>query len=202
MFWRVLIGVLTIAAIVSLVSLWGGSGPVGSENLVDRALPPFAAPLAAGAGEGDAHVYTREQARALDSVAACDVRMSGVFNSCRDLRGSAILNFWSTTKPACMKQVDVLDEFASRHEDVTVAAVAFDQPERTVRSATSGRGWKLDVPIDRDGAVAALYAVAGCPTTFFIVDGTISAVKLGTLDAQLIGQQLKQGERAGGRQDG
>lgn len=181
MFWRVVIGLLVIAAIVSLATLWRGSQPVGSENMIGRHLPQFAAPLASGLRSGDANIYTREEAEAARSVAACDVHLSGVFNSCRDLTGRAILMFWNTTKDECVRQVTVLDRYARARHDLSVAAVAFDQPEEVVRRDAAPRDWRIAVPIDRDGAVAGLYAVAGCPTTFFIDHAKITAVRLGTL---------------------
>lgn len=196
-FWRALIGLLTLAAIVSLAALWRGSGPVGSENLVGEYLPNFAAPLAAGSQNGDANIYTREQARALDSVAACDVRLAGVFNSCRDLKGRAILNFWNTKKPGCTAQVQELAEYSKSHPDVAVAAVAFDQPESEVRGYLEDKNWKIAVPIDRDGAVAGLYAVAGCPSTFFVKDGTVTAVRLGSLSDEVLDRGVGSGSSGG-----
>lgn len=179
--WRALIGLIAIGAVLSLVTLFNGSRPVGAENLVGRPLPGFAAPLAEGSVDGDANIYTAEQAKVARSVAACDVRLKGVFNSCRDLEGDAILTFWNTTRGECARQVAVVDGVVRSEKNVTAAAVAFDQESSVVRDFVAGRNWKIAVPIDRDGAVAALYAVAGCPTTFFIHDGTVEAVELGTL---------------------
>lgn len=189
-FWRAFIGLLAIGVVVSLVVLLDNSRPIGSENLVGKPLPDFAAPLASGTQEGDANIYTPAQAKAAKSVAACDVELTGVFNSCRDLQGAAVLTFWNTTKSECAKQVDVLDAFARSNRQVDVAAVAFDQSESDVREFASGRDWSIPLPIDRDGAAAGLYAVAGCPSTFFIQDGEITGVKLGTLSAAEIAMRL------------
>lgn len=189
-FWRAFIGLLAIGVVISLVALMDNSRPIGSENLVGKPLPDFAAPLASGTQEGDANIYTPAQAKAAKSVAACDVDLPDVFVSCRDLKGEAVLTFWNTTKPECVKQVDVLDGFAGKNRDVETAAVAFDQGESTVRAFTKGRDWSIPLPIDRDGAAAGLYAVAGCPSTFFIRDGAITGVKLGTLSASEIASRL------------
>lgn len=177
---------LAAGVVVSLVMLYGGDRPIGSENLVGKALPDFAAPLASGDVEADANIYTPEQAKAARSVAACDVKLAGAFNSCRDLGGQAILSFWNTTKPECVRQIETIDAFARSKGDVSAAAVAFDQPEGQVRAFVAGRDWKLPVPIDRDGAVAGLYSVAVCPTTYFIANGTIRAVKLGELSSDAL----------------
>ncbi|MFT4048737.1 MAG: hypothetical protein QM648_02760 [Solirubrobacterales bacterium] len=194
-FWRVFLGLLVIGIIVSLVTLFHGNRPVGSENLVGHALPDFAAPLASGTQNADSNIYTPAQAKAVHSTAACDVDLPGVFNSCRDLKGHAVLVFWNSTKSECVGQVDTLDAFSKANPDVSVAALAFDQSEGKVRSVASERGWKLPVPIDRDGAVAGLYAVAGCPTVYFSDRGTITGVKLGVLTQQQLEQGLE--KRAG-----
>lgn len=192
-FWKALIGLLAIGVVVSLVTLWGGSRPIGSENLVGLPLPDFAAPLASGTQDADSNIYTRAHAKAADSVAACDVDLPGVFNSCRDLQGDAILSFWNTTKSECVKQVETIDQFAAKRKDLSTAAVAFDESAEEVREFVGDRDWSVPVPIDRDGATAGLYAVAGCPSTFFIKDGKVTGVKLGSLTAA----QLKHGLRAG-----
>jgi hypothetical protein len=189
-FWKVFIGLLAIAAVVSLVTLYHGSGPVGSENLIGQALPEFAAPLASGTQAGDANIYTAAQAKGVKSTAACDVELPEVFNSCRDLKGDAILMFWNSTKGECVGDVSTLDAFASAHPKVNAAAVAFDQKEAEVRKFVGGKPWKLPIPIDRDGAVAGMYAVAGCPSTFFAHDGTITEVKLGVLSAEQLARGL------------
>jgi hypothetical protein len=117
-------------------------------------------------------VYTEAQAKSLKSTAACDVNLPGVFNSCRDLKGDAILAFWNTTKRECVNDVATLDAFARRNKDVSVAAVAFEQTEASARAMVQKRGFKLP-----------LYSVAGCPTTFFAHDGEITGVILGVLSA-------------------
>jgi hypothetical protein len=182
-FWKVFLALLTIAVAISLWTLFNGSRPVGSENLIGRPLPDFAAPLASGTQTGDSNVYTAEQAKAVNSTAACDVELPGVFNSCRDLKGEAIVKFWNTTKSECADDVSTLNDFADAHPKVNVVAVAFDQSDTQVRGFMKNKDWKVPVAIDRDGAVAALYSVAGCPSTFFAHDGEITGVKLGVLSA-------------------
>lgn len=188
-FWKVVVALLAIGVVVSLYTLFAGSRPIGSENLIGRPLPDFAAPLAAGTQNADANIYTAAQAKAVKSTAACDVDLPGAFNSCDDLTGGAIVKFWNTTKGECAGDVNTLDEFARANPDVNAVAVAFDQTEPTVREFVGTRDWKIAVAIDRDGAVAGLYSVAGCPTTYFARDGEITGVMLGVLSAA----QLKQG---------
>lgn len=195
---RAVLGLLVIGVIVSLVTLYHGDEPVGSENVVGRDLPDFAAPLASGTQNADSNVYTPQQAEAARSIAACDVKVPGAFNSCRDLAGRAVLAFWNTTKPECARYAETLDRFAGEHQDVKVAAVAFDESEQAVREFVAAKSWTLPVPIDRDGAVATLYAVAGCPTTFFAESGKVTAVKLGVLSAQQLARGAGVGASSGG----
>ncbi|MBJ7355085.1 MAG: redoxin domain-containing protein [Thermoleophilaceae bacterium] len=190
-FWKVVVALLAIGVVVSLFTLFNGSRPVGSENLIGKPLPDFAAPLASGTQEADANVFTPEQAKAVKSTAACDVDLPGAFNSCRDLTGEAILSFWNTTKSECVSDIATLNAFAAAHPDVNTAAVAFDESESQVRKFMRSKDWKLPVPIDRDGAVAALYSVAGCPSTYFVRDGEITGVKLGVLSAAQLEKGLK-----------
>lgn len=61
-----------------------------------------------------------------------------------------------------------------------------DDPE-TVRSLVRERGWQMPVGYDRDGAVAALYRVGGCPTFAYVFPGgTLQDATIGDLStAQL-----------------
>lgn len=190
-FWKVFLGLLAIGVVVSLVTLFNGSRPVGSENLVGLALPDFAAPLASGTLTGDSNVYTPAQAKAAKATAACDVELAGAFNSCDDLKGESIVAFWNTTKDECVQQIALIDDYVAAHAEVSAVAVAFDQSAESVRKFMAGKDWKIPVAIDSDGAVAALYAVAGCPSIFFAEDGTISGVKLGTQTEAQIEAGLK-----------
>ena len=51
----------------------------------------------------------------------------------------------------------------------------------TVRELIRRHGWKLPVGYDRDGAVAGLYKVGGCPTFAYVYPG-------GTLESASIGE--------------
>jgi peroxiredoxin len=94
--------------------------------------------------------------------------------------------------------VTTLDDFTAANPYVNVVAVAFDQTESTVREFVNGKDWKIPVAIDRDGAVAGLYSVAGCPSTYFARDGEITGVKLGVLSAAQLEQGLKNSAKSTG----
>lgn len=192
-FWKVFIAVLAIAIVVSLVTLFNGSKPVGSENLVGHPLPDFAAPLATSSLDGDSNIFTPQAAKAAHSTAACDVKLAGSVNSCSALAGDAVLLFWNSTKSECVNQVSTLNAWAKRHPKVNTLALSFDDKKAETAAVVRDNGWKIPVAVDRDGAVAALYAVAGCPSTFFARDGEVTAVKLGVLSPDRLDAGLAAG---------
>jgi hypothetical protein len=187
---KVVIALIVIGAVVSLVTLFSGSRPVGSENLVGKPLPDFAAPLAGSGIELDSNIYTPAQAKANRAKPACAVVSRGSFNSCKGLKGLAILVFWNSHKADCVRQVDELQKVLARRPRVNAVAVAFENNIDDVTAAASQHHWKLPVAVDRDGAVSSLYAVTGCPSVFFIRDGEIRGVKLGLQSAVELSRQL------------
>lgn len=178
----VVLGGLAIAAVVSLVMLFSGSGPVGSENLLGKPLPDFAVPLATSDLDGDSNIYSAEQAAATDVTAACDVKVAGSITSCKALKGDALLVFFNSTRDECVQQVEALDAYAAANREVNALAVAFEEDKAPVKQLVEEREWKIPVGVDRDGALASLYSVTGCPTVFAAKDGEITAVKLGLQD--------------------
>jgi hypothetical protein len=54
----------------------------------------------------------------------------------------------------------------------------------TVRDLVREHGWRMPVGYDRDGAVASLYVVGGCPTfAYAYPGGTLQEASGGHLDA-------------------
>lgn len=182
--WIAISAILVVAVVVSLAMLFSGNKPIGSENLVGRDLPGFAAPLAVGPLNGDANVYTAEQATQNKATAACDVKLTGAFNSCTALKGDALIAFVNTRKEVCVRQIDTVNEVAAENPDLHVVAVNFNQAKGAVANTVKERGWKIPVAVDDDGVVASLYSVAGCPSLYFAHDGKITRVKLGIQSAQ------------------
>lgn len=193
--WKGITALLVIAVLTSLATLYNGSKPIGSENLVGRPFPAFAAPLAIGDLDGDANVFTAAQAEAEDATAACDVELPGSFNSCKELPGKAIIVFWNSTKAECVEQIDRLQQAADQNRDLNVVAVAFENDKASAAQAQRENGWKIPVVVDRDGAVASLYAVTGCPSVFWANEQKATAVQLGI---QTIQQLLQPFEGATG----
>ncbi|MFY9487994.1 MAG: redoxin domain-containing protein [Solirubrobacterales bacterium] len=187
---KVIVALVAIGAVVSLIQLRSGSRPVGSENLIGQPLPDFAAPLAQSGLRFDSNVFTPDQARLNKSTAACNVKLSGSFNSCDGLPGRSVVVFWNADRQKCIDEVDQVDKVLSELDGVSAVAVAFNQPIEEVAPVVRERGWKVPVVIDRDGAVSALYSVAGCPTVFFADDGEITNVRLSLQNAADLRREL------------
>jgi AhpC/TSA family len=170
-----LVGVLAVVALayVSLNTL-RTEGP-GSRGVPSgERLPPFAAPLALSALEGDANVAPGR---------ACEVRGGDVLNVCELAEdGPVVLAFFAEPSDRCADQIDVLDRLRSRYPDVRFAAVAIRGDRDDLRRRVRERGWRLPVGHDRDGAVTNLYGVAVCPAvTFADRGGGVRGTAVGTL---------------------
>ena len=62
----------------------------------------------------------------------------------------------------------------------------------SVRDLIHERGWRMPVGFDRDGAVAALYRVGGCPTFAYVYPGgTLQSTSIGDLTAAQLGARVE-----------
>jgi hypothetical protein len=153
----------------------GGRGPSPGDR-----LPPFAAPIATSALQGDANVRVRGSE---GHPAACAVRGPDVVNSCALAeRGPVVLAFFITRSQRCLDEVDAVDRLRARFPRVGFAAVAVRGARADVRTDVRRRGWGLPVAWDHDGAVANAYAIAICPTI-------VLARRGGTVAQTLLGEQ-------------
>jgi hypothetical protein len=154
------------------------------------ALPEFAVPDAAGSLEGDANVAqddcptSRTPCPAGDRRApACRVRVPGAIRVC-DLFGQPlVLSFWFTRGGNCVEQQDVVDRVYERYRGrVSFLSLDVRDDRGTVRELIRQRHWRMPVGYDRDGAVAALYRVGGCPTfAYAYPGGTLQDASIGEL---------------------
>jgi peroxiredoxin len=150
-------------------------GP-GSRGLPDdEPLPPFAVPLALSNLEGDANVATRPGQGGAGPRPACQVRGPRVLNSCQLAeRGPVVLAFYaSRSGQACRRQLDVIERLRARFPQVQFAAVAIRGNRGDLRGLIRRSRWGFPVGYDRDGQLANLYRVAGCPTTTLAYPGGI-----------------------------
>ena len=147
-------------------------------------LKAFAAPSALGDVEGDANVCQRkpcpEQA---GGQPACSLDSEEVVNLCRLREKPLVLTVIFDRGADCYPQVDRTERVRADLRDVNFATLFFTGKERSeIRSLVMARGWRQPVGIDRDGAVANLYGVGGCPTTIFArAGGKVVDTRLGNL---------------------
>jgi hypothetical protein len=144
-----------IVAILSSIGTTGGSGPGGPDR-GDR-LVPFAVPLAAAAPRPDDDANVNPER-------ACGVRGRGILNIC-DLarRGPVVFTLFPTEGARCRAVLDQFARLAPRVDGVTFVAVG----SRGKREVLRGRRDPFPVGWDRDGAVASVYGLVGCPQVTF-----------------------------------
>jgi hypothetical protein len=150
-----------------------------------RVMPSFAAPDALGPLEGGANICQRKS-RCNDragKVPACTLHSTEVVNVCDLYRKPLVLTFIFDRQADCYPQVDRTERVIPTVPGVNFATVFFTHKKRDqVRAIVAERRWRQPVGIDRDGIVANLYRVGGCPTTIFArAGGRVVTTKLGNL---------------------
>jgi hypothetical protein len=161
--WIVGVALLVAFAFITLNTI--STEGTGSSGLAaGAALPPFAAPLATGALDGDANVATAAGQGSAGSRPACDVRGPDVVNSCALAdRGPVVLTFLAEPVEDCRRQAGVVDRVARRFPHVGFVIVAARGERGALRSRIEAEGWTVPVAYDRDAAVWNAYAVGACP---------------------------------------
>jgi hypothetical protein len=147
-------------------------------------LPSFAAPLATSTLEGDANICQRRPCpEGAGDIPACEVRSAEVFNVCELRDEPLVLTFVFDRGADCFPQVDRADRVSDSVPGVRFATVYFSRKEPSeVRGLVRARGWRQPVAWDRDGNVANLYRIGGCPTTVFArAGGRVARTRLGNL---------------------
>ena len=152
---------------------------------LNSVIRPFAVPNALGDLEGAANVCAK-RANCNDragKVPACTLQSKEVVNVCELRRRPLVLTFIFDRGADCYPQVDRTERIMSSLPGVNFATVFFTHKDRDeVRAIVRERGWRQPVGVDRDGAVANLYGIGGCPTTVFTrAGGRVVATKLGNL---------------------
>lgn len=146
-------------------------------------LQPFATPLADSQLEGDANVATKDDQGDFGRRAACTVRGREILNVCELYeRGPVVLTIFPAQGEQCRDVLDQFQRVAPQFPDVTFAAVG----SRGDRDDLRGR-WSFPVGWDRDGAVASLYGLVGCPQITFARRGgrVVETTRTELTDAQL-----------------
>ena len=92
-----------------------------------------------------------------------------------------MISFWFSKGGECADQQDVVNRVYARYRGrVSFLSLDIRDDRDTVRELIRRRRWRMPVGYDRDGAVAGLYRVGGCPTFAYAYPG-------GTLESATIG---------------
>jgi hypothetical protein len=201
--YAVIVGLLFAAVIaVAAINTLGGEdeGTLGLDQLSRNwPLPEFAVPNAAGPLEGDANVAQDDcetsQAPCPASARrepACRIRTPGAIRVCDFFDRPLVISFWFSPGDNCTAQQDVVDEVYARYRDrVGFLSLDVRDDRDTVRDLIDSRRWRMPVGYDRDGAVAALYRVGGCPTFAYVYPGgTLHDASAGVLTTGQLGARL------------
>lgn len=190
----------------------GGQGTLGLDEQPPRwALPEFAVPDALGPLEGDANVAQDNcSSAALPCPAnarrtpACQVRTPGAIRVCDLFDRPSVISFWFSKGGNCVDQQDVVSRVYSRYRGrVDFLSLDIRDDRDAVRETIRRRGWKMPVGYDRDGAVASLFRVGGCPTFAYVYPGgTLESASIGDLDAGELGERVERLLRAAARAEG
>ncbi len=191
--YSVIVGLLFLAvivvALIQTVGSGGGEGTLGLDRQPPHwPLPEFAVPAAAGELEGDANVSQDDCESAAvpcpDGARrspACGISTAEALRVCDFFGRPLVISFWFNKGGDCAEQQDIVDAVYERYRGrVNFLSLDIRDDRGTVRDLVRRHGWKMPVGFDRDGAVASLYRVGGCPTIAYVYPG-------GTLESAAIG---------------
>jgi hypothetical protein len=202
--YSLIVGLLFLAVIVvaTVNTLEGGGGgrTLGLDRFPDRwPLPEFAVPLGSGQLEGDANVAQDDCEtpevpcpEGSQRTPACRIETAGAIRICDLFERPLVISFWFTKGDGCAEQQDVVDQVYRRYRGrVGFLALDIRDDRNTLRELISQHGWKMPVGYDRDGAVASLYGVGGCPTFAYVYPGgTLHSASIGDLIAAQLSQRV------------
>jgi hypothetical protein len=199
---------LVIIAIATINTLGGDGGErtLGLDRQPDRwPLPEFAVPVAAGGLEGDANVAQDDcESSAVPCPEdarrdpACRIRTAGAIRVCDLFTRPLVISFWFVKGSNCAEQQDVIDSVYRRYRGrVNFLSLDVRDDRDTVRELVRQHGWTMPVGYDRDGAVASLYRVGGCPTfAYAYPGGTLQSASVSELTVAQLSGQVRQLLRA------
>jgi len=182
--------IIVIAAINTIEH--GQQETLGLDKLEPRwPLPEFAVPRADSHLEGDANVAqddcetSRTPCPASDRrKPACRIDTPGALRVCDFFGRPLVISFWFTRGGSdCSEEQDVVDRVFARYRGrVEFLSLDIRDDRETVRDLIRRNRWRMPVGYDRDGAVAGLYRVGGCPTfAYAFPGGTLQSASIGEL---------------------
>jgi hypothetical protein len=155
-------------------------------------LPGFAVPAGASQLEGDANVAQDDCETAelpcpedAQRTPACRIRTRGAIRVCDFFGRPLVISFWFTEGDGCTEQQDVVQWVSGRYRGrVGFLSLDIRDDRTTLRDLIRQHHWTMPVGYDRDGAVASLYGVGGCPTFAYVYPGgTLQDASIGDLTA-------------------
>jgi len=202
--YTILVGLVFLAVIVVAVVNKigeGGEGTLGLEQRPERwPLPEFAVPDAAGPLEGDANVAQDDCSTSqlpcpegARRTPACRISEAGAIRVCDLFDRPLLISFWFTKGgDECVTEQDAVNRASRRYGGrVRFLSVDIRDDRDKVRDLIRERHWRMPVGYDRDGAVAALYRVGGCPTFAYVYPGgTLQSTSVGELSAGELERRL------------
>lgn len=214
--YSIVVGLLLLAVIVvaTVHTIEGGNGAktLGLERLPARwPLPEFAVPAAASRLEGDANVAQDDcETPAVPCPAdarrapACHVHVAGAIRVCEFFDKPLVISFWFSRGGGCVDQQDVVQRVSQRYRGrVGFLSLDIRDARDTLRELVRRHGWTMPVGYDRDGAVAALYGVGGCPTFAYVYPGgTLQGATIGDLSVAQLGDRVERLLAATARAEG
>lgn len=194
---------LALIAVATIHTLTGGGDHIlGLKDEPPRwPIPEFAVPAAAGRLEGDANVYQDNCGSSslpcpedAPRVPACQITTFGAIRICDLFDRPLVISFWFGTENDCEREQDVVSSVSERYRgQVNFLSLDSLDSRGSVREAIRAHGWKMPVGFDRDGAVAALFQLAACPTFAYVYPGgTLQSSSLGQLGVGGLSQHVRE----------
>lgn len=204
--YSIVVGLLFLAviAVATLNTLNGGGGEttLGLDFHPDRwPLPEFAVPAAAGPLEGDANVAQDDcETSAVpcpkesERAPACRIKTAGAIRVCDFFGRPLVISFWFTKGGDCAEQQDIVETVYRRYRGrVNFLSLDVRDDRGTVRELVREHGWRMPVGFDRDGAVASLYRIGGCPTLAYAYPGgTLQSASIGDIGTAQLSNRVDQ----------
>jgi hypothetical protein len=182
---------LIVVATIHTLTGNGGEDTLGLDKQPPRwPIPEFAVPAASGQLEGDANIYQDDCGSAglpcpehPPRVPACQITTPGAIRVCDLFDRPLVISFWFGTENDCEAQQGVVSAVAARYGGrVNFLSLDVLDSRESVGELVREKGWKMPVGFDRDGAVAALFRIAGCPTfAYAYPGGTLQSASVGKL---------------------
>jgi hypothetical protein len=195
---------LALIAVATLHTLSGGGGEdtLGIDQQPPRwPLPEFAVPAASGRLEGDANIYQDDCGSSSlpcsehpHRVPACQITTAGAIRVCDVFDRPLVISFWFGTENGCERQQDVVSTVAARYRGrVNFLSLDVLDSRESVGELVREQSWQMPVGFDRDGAVAALFRVGGCPTfAYAYPGGTLQSASIGQLGVGGLSQHVRE----------